>query len=274
MDGINAYTPREHRREREAGRLVYPVNSRRSGGLSVGVNLFPDKKLCNFDCPYCEVFPFSSHEPFNVGEFALELEDFFSRRKEAEFPLEPVCFSGNGEPTLSPVLGDALEAAETAREKYCPSAKLVLITNSSGFCREAVYSLLDGFASQHSLSVWAKLDAGNEDWYAKMNRSSVKFPELLSGLERWIMDHDTVIQTMLCAVRGEGPSLGELLAYADVLNRWIRMGARITEIHLYGQARPAPDASSSPLPNDTLEEAAQDLRTLLADAVPVRTFGA
>ncbi len=47
----------ERRPDREAGRLVYPVVSRRSGGLSLGVNLFPEAKLCSFDCPYCEVFP-------------------------------------------------------------------------------------------------------------------------------------------------------------------------------------------------------------------------
>ena len=43
-------------------RLIYPVVSRRSGGLSLGVDLFPDRKTCNFDCPYCEIFPFDAPE--------------------------------------------------------------------------------------------------------------------------------------------------------------------------------------------------------------------
>ena len=64
----------EHRRVREAGGLVYPVLSRRSGGLSLGVNLFPDAKRCSFDCPYCEVFPIAATvPPFSLraarGEF-------------------------------------------------------------------------------------------------------------------------------------------------------------------------------------------------------------
>jgi histidinol dehydrogenase len=52
--------PVENHRSREAGCLVYPVYSRRSRGLSLGINLFPDRKVCSFDCPYCEVFPFET----------------------------------------------------------------------------------------------------------------------------------------------------------------------------------------------------------------------
>src|ERR1700751_2007719 len=44
----------DHPRVFEANRFVYPVLSRRSGGISVGVNLNPDK-VCNFDCIYCQV---------------------------------------------------------------------------------------------------------------------------------------------------------------------------------------------------------------------------
>ena len=44
----------DHSRRYETFTFVYPVISRRSGGLSLGVNLNPDKR-CNFDCIYCEV---------------------------------------------------------------------------------------------------------------------------------------------------------------------------------------------------------------------------
>ena len=43
-----------HPRSFETNRFVYPVVSRRSGGVSIGVNLNPDK-VCNFDCIYCQV---------------------------------------------------------------------------------------------------------------------------------------------------------------------------------------------------------------------------
>src|ERR1700749_4155039 len=44
----------DHTRLFEHNRFVYPVLSRRSGGISIGVNLNPDK-VCNFDCIYCQV---------------------------------------------------------------------------------------------------------------------------------------------------------------------------------------------------------------------------
>ena len=44
----------DHRRDWKSNFYVYPVISRRSQGLSIGVNLNPDK-ACNFDCIYCQV---------------------------------------------------------------------------------------------------------------------------------------------------------------------------------------------------------------------------
>ncbi|MEX0791938.1 MAG: radical SAM protein, partial [Pirellulaceae bacterium] len=44
----------QHERGFEANKFVYPVLSRRSKGISLGVNLNPDKR-CNFDCIYCQV---------------------------------------------------------------------------------------------------------------------------------------------------------------------------------------------------------------------------
>jgi len=45
---------KRHERRWRDNRYVYPVVSRRSGGISVGINLNPDK-ACNFDCIYCQV---------------------------------------------------------------------------------------------------------------------------------------------------------------------------------------------------------------------------
>jgi histidinol dehydrogenase len=73
-------TPVENHREREKGIIVYPVYSRRSGGLSVGINLFPDKKQCPFDCPYCEVFRFQLTPSFHFRKW----------RTICEMPLLPL----------------------------------------------------------------------------------------------------------------------------------------------------------------------------------------
>src|SRR5437867_11435994 len=65
-----------HERRFEGNRFVYPVLSRRSGGLSVGVNLNPDK-VCNFDCIYCQVDRTSQSETrfVEMPQLLEELED-------------------------------------------------------------------------------------------------------------------------------------------------------------------------------------------------------
>src|SRR5439155_15185847 len=103
-----------HERTFEGNRFVYPVLSRRSGGLSVGVNLNPDK-VCNFDCIYCQVDRTSQSETRFVAtrqllaelQATLELAasgDLFQHPKFRDTPsqfrrLNDIAFSGDGEPT-------------------------------------------------------------------------------------------------------------------------------------------------------------------------------
>jgi len=92
--------PIEDHRSRENGVLVYPVYSRRSGGLSVGLNLFPCQKSCPFDCPYCEVFPFSGNTALNndvsVEKMETDLCAAISAALKQNVQVKDICFSGNG----------------------------------------------------------------------------------------------------------------------------------------------------------------------------------
>jgi histidinol dehydrogenase len=94
-------------RSREEGLIVYPVYSRRSGGLSIGVNLYPDRKRCNLDCRYCEVFPFGTEVGFSLAAMESGLRKAISRAKERGADIRDICFSGNGEPTISPHFEEA-----------------------------------------------------------------------------------------------------------------------------------------------------------------------
>ena len=106
----------EDHRAKEEGPLIYPVYSRRSQGLSLGINLFPDQKHCSFDCPYCEVFPFKTNVPFSLDRMEQELRETLTRLTGAR----DISFSGSGEPTLSPFFPPALEAAFRLREALAP----------------------------------------------------------------------------------------------------------------------------------------------------------
>src|SRR5688572_3296136 len=135
-----------HSRSWQSNRYVYPVISRRSKGLSIGVNLNPDK-VCNFDCIYCCV---DRREPVareyrdvDMCILATELDHMLSLAATGEiFQLPPfdqappalrrlndVAFSGDGEPTSFPRFADACRlASDLLAGHQRPDVKIVVIT--------------------------------------------------------------------------------------------------------------------------------------------------
>jgi wyosine [tRNA(Phe)-imidazoG37] synthetase (radical SAM superfamily) len=265
--------PIDNHRKREKGVLVYPVYSRRSGGLSVGINLFPDKKRCSFDCPYCEVFPFSNNYGFSMDFMEDDLRAAIASALKRNIPVRDICFSGNGEPTLSPDFPEALERAGHVRTELVPDAELVLITNGSFLLNEKLFSLLAEAAISLDLNIWLKLDAGTNFWYKKMNRSVLPFEKMIEKIKEFAAAAPVTIQTMICAVDGEGPPKEEAEAWEKLLMELVSAGnakrnSGIRKVQIYGKARPAPeDPKASALPVNCLEERAASLRAALASAL-------
>ncbi len=261
-----------------AGDILYAVYSRRSGGLSLGVNLFPLGKSCSFDCPYCEVFPFPPGEEFSVPALEEAFASFFSTRRDAEFPGTPVkdlCLSGAGEPSLSPHLESALNAMAAARRRYCPEADLVLITNATGFLSTPVFDVVERFARKAGISVWAKLDAGTEEWFRVMSGDAGRsLAQIVAGIERYALLHPVILQTMVCSVRGRVPCVEEMDAYAARVEGLLAAGADVAGIQLYTQARPAPLGITAPVSERVLVDMALRVREATQGRVPVRTYGA
>ena len=80
-----------HPRTFAENRYVYPVVSRRAGGISIGVNLNLDK-VCNFDCVYCQV---NRSEPgdkefVELGRLGWELDAMVSWSSRARSPTTRV----------------------------------------------------------------------------------------------------------------------------------------------------------------------------------------
>jgi histidinol dehydrogenase len=266
--------PVENHRGREGGALVYPVYSRRSRGLSVGVNLFPDKKICSFDCPYCEVFPFKTDIRFSPDVMEEALRDTLVQAKADSVPVRDICFSGSGEPTLSPEFPAALEAAARLRDQCAPEAVLVVITNGTGLLNERTFDFLRRAASGSlALNIWLKLDAGTPDWYARMDRSNIPYDELMNRIRDFAALAPCTIQTMLCAVDGKAPPPEEAAAWVRLVTELAAAG-NIRGVQLYGKARPAPeDPAAERLPATYLEERAAILKVALGRAaVPVTVF--
>ncbi|MBN8524640.1 MAG: radical SAM protein [Planctomycetes bacterium] len=246
---------RQHARTWRDFRFCYPVVSRRSRGLSLGVNLNPDK-ACNFDCAYCSVDrtagsgvrgPGSGVDETAIeAELAALLHMAVSGRIWSEEPfdrtpahlrrLNDVAFSGDGEPTSYAGFPRMLERAGSLIDAAGARATIVIITNATLFHRPAVRDALVALASRPS-EVWAKLDAGTDDWYRAVDRSDVPFQRVLGNLRDLGRLRPLVIQSLFCRLHGQMPPQHEIEAWAGRLRWLLDEGARIERVQVYTTAR-------------------------------------
>lgn len=268
-----------HKRGKDGASLVYPVFSRRSGGLSLGINLFPDRKRCNFDCLYCEVAKTVTCATFDLRHLDRALEDFFERRYHeywAAVPIMDICISGDGEPTLSPHLEKALELCADYRRRYARmagSSELVLITNSTGFLDQHVSALLTRSVEAEGLKIWAKLDSGTQESFSALSRSDYRLEDMVDGIGRFALKQPIILQTMLCRLNGRAPGEKEVAAYAAILRALLSRKAKIEAVQLYTVARPPADPVVQALSDVEILEYAARLGTRIEDGPPVLLFG-
>lgn len=123
--------------------IIYgPIHSRRLG-ISLGVNLMPvARKICTFDCVYCEC-GFNLHDRRHgalptAEQVASELEQQLCDLRKKKVTLDVITFSGNGEPTLHHEFERIMADTVRLRDKYCPSAKISVLSNSTQLYREDV----------------------------------------------------------------------------------------------------------------------------------------
>ncbi|MDR2901456.1 MAG: hypothetical protein LBV20_08090 [Treponema sp.] len=257
-----------HRIDREQGAIVYPVYSRRSEGLSVGINLFPDKKVCSFDCPYCEVFPFETDIQFSLDVMKEALIKTIDDARRKNIPIRDICFSGNGEPTMSPYFQEAMDQVAIIKEELVPAAKLVLITNGTMLLHQSMFDyLVDAAAGTKKLDIWLKIDAGMEAWYKLIDRSNISFINLVDKIKLFAAKAPFTIQTMMCSVDGLEPSSEESSAWINLVCELAIIAGKsfgIKAIQLYGKARPAPtDPLAEELPESVLQKRAKTLQEVL-----------
>ena len=265
----------DHTRHFSDFTFVYPVISRRSKGLSLGVNLNPDK-VCNFDCIYCGV---DRRIPGAVTEVDLrqmkdELTAMVRFAKDGGLAKEPkfdevpwltrevkdIAFSGDGEPTMIHNFAECVETVvEVQQSEGLDETKIVLITDAAGLDKADVKRGLKLMDTHHG-EIWGKLDAGTEDYYREVNRSNVKFDRILSNLLETARARPIIIQSLFLKVHGQAMPAAELDAYCGRLNDLTESGGQISEVHLYTVARPTPEAFATKLELAELENMAAAVR--------------
>jgi wyosine [tRNA(Phe)-imidazoG37] synthetase (radical SAM superfamily) len=276
---------RQHERRWKENHYVYPVVSRRSRGISIGINLNPNK-ACNFDCIYCQVnrgLP-SKISKIDLEKIAKELDDILRAEKQGvlyeDAPLNilapedrgvrDIAFSGDGEPTLYPHFQEVVRIAADARRRFgLDSAKLVLLTNAAYLNRASVRTAL-ALMDANNGEIWAKLDAGTEAYFRKVNRSNIPLDRILDNILGAAQIRPLVIQTLWFRIEGAAPSAAEIEAYCSRLKSLISDGGQLKAIHLYTIARDPAEKDASPLSPEEMNQIAALVKS--AVAVSVETF--
>jgi wyosine [tRNA(Phe)-imidazoG37] synthetase (radical SAM superfamily) len=251
-----------HDRTFDANRFVYPVLSRRSGGISLGVNLNPDK-VCNFDCIYCQVDRTRQSETRFVEIDALQVElettlrwitsgrlyetSQFAATPERSRRLNDIAFSGDGEPTTYRNFDEIIAGCAGVKDRLGLNAvKMVLISNASMFHREHVKRGLEILAA-HQGEIWAKLEAGTDAYYQLVERTPIPFRQILDNITQAARTWPLVIQSLFMRIDSQPPSANELAAFCDRLAEIKTAGGQIKLVQVYTVARKPTESFVAPL---------------------------
>ena len=272
-------TVEDHNRDVSSMRYVYPVVSRRAGGVSIGINLNVNN-ACNWRCVYCQVPDLKRGSPPPIDMTLLEQElrrfldyalhgDFMMRYvAKGDRQLKDIAFSGNGEPTSAKEFPDVLTMLERVLNDFnllgkdqAHPIKVRLISNGSLMDKASVLASLKHLAKLNG-EVWFKLDAGTQAGIARINDVNIKPEAHLQRLKNCAAVCPTFVQTCFFAMDGEPPTEADTVAYLELLNQ---VKSHLQGVHLYGLARPSHQLEAprlSRLPHENLVAMADRIRAL------------
>jgi len=252
---------KHHSRDFKNFSYVYPVISRRSGGVSIGINVNRDGK-CNFNCPYCQVDRTGSgiRQVLRIDSVLSEVRillEYFNSRSVCTLPLfknipgknrilRDVALSGDGEPTMIHRFAELCRSLRKLQAQSEKSFKLVLITNGYLLNRKRVLEGI-GHLLKSEGEVWAKLDAGSEAWHKRVNGSAVSLNKVEKNLITAGQKFPLKIQTLFFKIKGLVPSSGEIELYNNRLLRMLEAGVVIPEVQLHTIVRKPARSYCKPL---------------------------
>lgn len=272
-------TTTAHDRDVAGLQYVYPVMSRRAGGLSIGVNFNPNN-ACNWRCIYCQV---PGLKPGNAPAMDFkrldsELRGFLSYVQQGEFfadyrvpanlqAIKDIAISGNGEPTslVDFAQAVALVAEIATAAGVFPASRFVLISNGSLLHQPGVQAGLQVLAA-HGGELWLKIDSATSAGRRLVNHCGQSQAKLLAGIETAAALCPTRLQTCMFHYHEQVWTMAEKQAYLQFLATISRRGIGLAGIMLYSLARPScqPEAA---------ELTAADPEEMAAFAAEIRSLG-
>ena len=249
------------------GEIAYgPIHSRRLG-TSLGMELMPlTDKLCTFDCIYCECGfnqPVSHPVLPTREEVSNALEQKLQALASDGVHLDVITFSGNGEPTLHPDFLGIIEDTCRLRDKYCPQAKVSVLSNSTQLGREDVVEALR-LCDNRILKLDSAIDATMHLIDQPVN-SSLTVAQIEGYLS--VFNGDFTLQT--CFLRGEHRGLRMDDSAPEELSGWYAAGCRWhpKQVMIYVIDRATPVKTLEKVSREEMERIAAPLRAKGIDVV-------
>lgn len=276
-------TVNNHSRDVAGLKYVYPVFSRRAGGLSIGIN-FNTNNACNWRCIYCQVPNLKIGMAPDLDFQLLENElrfflddvlqgDFYERFQvdEGQRIIKDIAISGNGEPTS---LKDfdravALIGRVAIEAGILPQSNFVLITNGSLLHRPGVQNGLK-ILKEFGGEVWFKLDSATDEGRALINNVGQSLQASMGNLLLSTRLCPTKLQTCLLDYDKRGLLPEEKNAFLDLLGDIKKKGCELKSVMLYTIARPSLQPESGRLERlsvETLNVFADEIRLLGFEAL-------
>jgi len=229
-----------------------PVHSRRLG-VSLGINLMPaDGKVCTFDCIYCECGFNADHRPTlkrpTREEVSTALEAKLRRMKDEGVLPDVLTFAGNGEPTAHPDFLNIIKDTIALRNRYCPAAKVSVLSNATLIMRPQVFEALT-LVDNNIL----KLDTVNTEYIRIVNRPTGHYDvrELIEKMKEF-RGH-CIVQTMFMHGISNGQDVGNLTD--KYIDPWLKAVKEISpqQVMIYTIDRETPDHGLSKATHEELD---------------------
>ncbi|MDD3663011.1 MAG: radical SAM protein [Candidatus Pacebacteria bacterium] len=240
-----------------------PIHSRRLGN-SLGINLLPThKKLCNFDCIYCECgWNEDTKEIVDLvpqkKDIEKELKEKLIRFKENGTIIDSITFSGNGEPTLHPEFSEIIDMVVHYRNLYAPKAKISVLSNATNLLKEDIFNAL------HKIdNPILKLDSATPKMFYAISKANPKVINLEKVKEKLILfGKDAIMQTLLLRGENDGKIIDNTTQ--EEFSAWLEVVKQVKPrmVMLYAIDRVTPESNLEKLSIEELETFAQKVRAL------------
>lgn len=221
-----------------------PVESRRLGN-SLGINLLPaTKKICSFNCIYCECgWTHRIKNPENLlprrEEIYKALDQRLSEMKKRNEPPDVITFAGNGEPTLHPHFPGIIDDSIKLRNKYFPEARIAVLSNSTKITVPVIKEAL----LKVDMNI-LKLDSAFDSTVRIHNQPivNVKVAELIENLKKF--NGQLIIQTLFLRGIHNGQVIDNTTP--EELEAWLKAIEMIkpAEVMIYTISRDTPGGNN------------------------------